>query len=350
MTLLAGDVITTAQGASAWLRFRFPASTVLLADTQVALLPSDSAPRILLRRGTVVVDEKLVDPVRVAIPGGFVLVKGDPQTGAECEIAAVGDAATVSVRRGQAEIQTLGGQVILHPGQSAQVPAGQQGNPTVAGRINKVIPQGEIQRQAQTQVLPLTLHEMVYWNDLVRTLQLGRAQIMLLDGSTLNVGARSEIKITKHDPTAQQTEIDLAFGKVQANVEKLTAPGGKFELHTKSAIIGTVDTSYVAVADEKDKSTRVCGVAGTTAVKSSDPNIPKTVKLKKNECTIVWFGSAPTDPVLSPSTVASLMSQTAVQTAGEITAAEGIGAATVMGATAAGVVLYNYPTTSPTTP
>ena len=61
-------------------------------------------------------------------------------------------------------------------------------------------------------------------------------------------------------------------------MQKITAPGGKFELRTKSAVIGTIDTSYVASAD--DNSTRVCGVAGTTAVKSSDPNIPKTVKLQ----------------------------------------------------------------------
>ena len=48
---------------------------------------------------------------------------------------------------------------------------------------------------------------------------------MLLDGSTLNVGARSEIRILKHDPRAQQTEIDLILGRVQANVQKITSPG-----------------------------------------------------------------------------------------------------------------------------
>ena len=308
-TVLPGDVITTSPGASAWIRFRSPASTILLADTEVALLASNSAPSFLLRRGTVVVDEKAVDPVQVAVPGGFVLVKGDPQSGAECEMASPRTmAATVTVKRGLAEIHGQGAPVILHPGQSARVEASPQGGPPVAGKINKVIPQGEIQREGQLQELPLQLNQVIDWNDLVRTLQTGRAQITLLDGSTLNVGARSEIKILKHDPQAQQTQIELAMGKLQANVQKITAPGGKFELRTKSAVIGTIDTSFVAETD--DKETRVCGVEGTTLVQSSDPNITKSVRLHKNECTIILPGGAPTDPVLNPSEVASMLSQT----------------------------------------
>ena len=225
-TVLPGDVITTAQGASAWIRFRSPASTILMADTQVALLASDSVPSFLLRRGTVVVDEKVVDPVQIAVPGGFVLVKGDPQTGAECEMASLDNGATVSVKRGLAEIHGQGAPVILHAGQSARVEASPEGGQPVAGKINKVIPQGEIQREGVPQELPLQLNQVVNWNDLVRTLQTGRAQITLLDGSTLNVGARSEIRVLKHDPQTQQTQIELAMGKLQANVQKITAPGG----------------------------------------------------------------------------------------------------------------------------
>ncbi len=241
-TVLPGDVITTAQGGSAWLRFRSPASTMLMGDTQVVLLASDSAPSLMLRHGTLVVDEKVVDPVQVAVPGGYVLVKGDAQSGAECEMASLEGTATVSVKRGLAEIHALGAPVILHPGESARIEAGPQGGQPVAGKINKEIPQGVIQREGQTEELPLQLNTVINWNDLVRTLQTGRAQIALLDGSTLNVGARSTIKIIKHDPQAQQTEIEMTVGRVEANVQKITAPGGKFELHTKSAVIGTIDT------------------------------------------------------------------------------------------------------------
>jgi len=270
-TVLPGDVITTDHGSSAWIRFRSPASTMLLADTSVTLLASDSVPSFLLRHGSVVIDQKTTDPVQVAVPGGYVLVKGDPQTGAECEMASIDSGSTVSVKRGLAEIHGQGAPVILHPGQSARVEASPQGGQPVAGKINKVIPQGQIQREGQPQELPLALNEQINWNDLVRTLQAGRAQITLLDGTTLNLGARTELKVLKHDPQAQQTDLELSVGKLEANVQKITAPGGKFTLRSKSALIGTIDTAFVAIVDG-DKTT-VCGVEGITDVRSSDPNI-----------------------------------------------------------------------------
>jgi ferric-dicitrate binding protein FerR (iron transport regulator) len=327
----------------------------LLAETQVDLVASESAPHFLLRRGSVFVDEKVVDPVQITVPGGIVMVKGDPQSGAECEVAEVGTTATVSVRRGMAEIQQQGPPVFLHAGQSARVEADPEGTQPVAGKINKVIPQGTIQKEGQIQELPLQLNAVINWNDLVQTLQTGRAQIQLVDGSTLNVGARSKIRVIKHDPQAQQTQIELALGRVEANVQKVTAPGGKFQLTTRSAVIGTIDTAFVAETD--DRGTKVCGVEGTTQVQSSDPHITKTVRLHRKECTFVPFGGAPTDPVFDPGELAGLLNSTSIGEAGGIF---GLGAAGSValaaglagGAAAAilGIVLVTTGTTSPTAP
>src|SRR5208282_5833509 len=135
----------------------------------------------------------------------FVLVEGAPQVEAECEIAAVDNATTVSVKRGLAEIHGQGAPVILHPGQSARVEAGPQGGKQPAGNINRVIPKGTVTPEGEIQELPLQLHQTINWNDWVQTLETGRAQIKLLDGSTLNVGIRSKIKILQHDPDKQVT-------------------------------------------------------------------------------------------------------------------------------------------------
>lgn len=328
-TVLPGDVITTDHGASAWIRFRSPASTMLLADTQVALIASNSAPSFLLRHGSIVVNEKVADPVQIAVPGGYVLVKGDPQTGAECEMASIDNGSTVSVKRGMAEIHGPGAPVILHAGQSARVEASPEGGQPVAGKINKVIPQGEIRREGLSQELPLAINQPVNWNDLVRTLQAGRAQITLLDGTTLNLGARSELKVLKHDPQSQQTQLELTVGKLEANVQKITAPGGKFQLRSKSAVIGTIDTAFVATVD--GDTTKVCGVEGTTLVQSSDPNIQKSVTLHRHECTVIMPGAAPTDPVVDPAEMSELLNETA------ITGAEAAGAGA--GAGAGGLIL-----------
>ncbi|HMD84398.1 MAG TPA: FecR family protein [Terriglobia bacterium] len=350
-TVLPRDVITTSEGASAWVRYRSPASAILLADTEVVLFASDPAPSLLLRRGTVVVDEGVADPAQVTIPGGFVLVQGAPQAEAECEIAAIDNATTVSVRRGLAEIHGQGAPVILRPGQSARVDAGPQGGQPDAGRINRAIPKGKIVRELQE--LPLKQNDPVKLNDLVQTLDTGRAQIKLLDGSTLNVGIRSQMRILKHDPENQVTVIELVTGKVRADAQKVTKPDGKFEMHAGSAVIGTVDTSYVVEID--DKKTRVCGVKGTTVVKSSNPAIKGEVILHRKQCTVVVFGAPPTSPVFAPAQMASMLNQTVVQTAGGIGglstgAVAGIAAGGAAAAAVTGVVLATTGTTSPTTP
>jgi hypothetical protein len=164
---------------------------------------------------------------------------------------------------------------------------------------------------------------------LVRTLQAGRAQITLLDGTTLNLGARSELKVLKHDPQSQQTQLELTVGKLEANVQKITAPGGKFQLRSKSAVIGTIDTAFVATVD--GDTTKVCGVEGTTLVQSSDPNIQKSVILHRHECTVIMPGAAPTDPVVDPAEMGELLNQTA------ITGTEAAGAGA--GAGAGGLIL-----------
>lgn len=349
-TVLPGDVITTAQGASAWLRFRSPASTILQSNTQVAVFSGDSDPGILLRRGTVVVDEKLADPFQITVPGGLVLIQADPQTGAECETAAVENGVSVSVRRGLAEIQGQGAPVLLHPGESVRVQADPQGGPQVAGKIAKVVSQGVLQRQGATQALPLSPSLVINWSDLVHTLEAGRTRIMLVDGSTLNVGARSTIKIRRHEPDKQQTEVELDSGKVRANIQKIIAPDGKFELYTKCAVIRTVDTSFLAAVEEN--ATRACGVSGITEVRSSNFRITKTVRLLKNECTSVTCGLPPAEPAPSPAEMASLMSQTAINEGLSTAAIVGIavGAAAGAGGIAAGIVISNSGPTTPTTP
>ena len=311
-TILPGDVITTGNDASAWIRFRSPASTIMLANSEAVVGRSTLGPSLELRRGTLVVDKSAMDAMRVAIPGGFVLVRGDEQFPAQCELALVGNSSMVSVKGGRAEIHGAGKPVVLHAGQAARMEAGgQQGGPPVAGKVFRETPEGVLLPQGQEgQEIPLKLDQEINWNDVIRTLRVGRAQLLLLDGTTLNFGCCSSTRIVKHDPQAQQTTIELSVGTVQADVKEITTPGGKFQLNTKHAVIGVIDTSFVVETD--DMKTRVCGVSGTTEVKSTNPNNPKTVILHKDECTVVWSGLAPADPVLSPAETASLMNQTSL--------------------------------------
>ncbi len=105
-----------------------------------------------------------------------------------------------------------------------------------AGKVTREVPKGTVDRQGKN--LPLVTNDPVDWNDIVRTMDKGRLQITLTDGSVLSVGSRSEMTIVKHDAEAQQTDIDLTTGTVRVNVKKITKDGGHFNVHTKTAVIG----------------------------------------------------------------------------------------------------------------
>src|SRR5713226_1506396 len=98
----------------------------------------------------------------------------------------------------------------------------------LAGKVNAAIPDDVVQRLGQGQEIQLNLSDSVNWEDVVRTLQMGRVRIALLDGSFLNVGARSVMRVTRHDPQSQQTAIELSLGKMRAEVVKLSQPGSSF--------------------------------------------------------------------------------------------------------------------------
>ncbi len=73
-----------------------------------------------------------------------------------------------------------------------------------AGEVSRVIPAVSIVRGAKT--ISASAKTVVDWLDVVNTQASARARVALDDGSVLNVGSDSSIKVLKHDGGAQQTE------------------------------------------------------------------------------------------------------------------------------------------------
>ena len=111
-----------------------------------------------------------------------------------------------------------------------------------AGQVTRMIPAVNIQRGAQQ--LAAAAQAPVNWEDLVNTQRQGRARIGLDDGSVLNVGSESSLRVTKHDPGAQQTQIDLIYGRIRSNAVRLARPDAKFEVHTPVGVAGVVGTDF----------------------------------------------------------------------------------------------------------
>lgn len=159
-----------------------------------------------------------------------------------------------------------------------------------AGEVSRVIPAVSIARG--TKNITASTKSVVDWQDLVNTQVNARARIALDDGSVLNVGSESSMKVVKHDAGAQQTELELTYGKLRTQAQKIAKPDGKFEVRTPAGVAGVVGTDFFL---EFDKTTgtmnvivfeglvKVCNLAGicvivkagqTTSVRSGDNSGP----------------------------------------------------------------------------
>jgi hypothetical protein len=111
-----------------------------------------------------------------------------------------------------------------------------------AGEVSRTIPDVAIARGAQK--LPAPVKALVDWGDVVNTGDGGRARVSLDDGSVLNVGSSSSLTVTQHDAAAQQTQIELEYGRVRSEVVKQSKPNAKFEIHTAVGVAGVVGTDF----------------------------------------------------------------------------------------------------------
>jgi ferric-dicitrate binding protein FerR (iron transport regulator) len=131
---------------------------------------------------------------------------------------------------------------IAIPSDVAAQAAARQGSGQRAGEVSRMIPQVRIVRGSQQ--ITGAANSPVDWGDLVNTQRDGRARISLDDGSILNVGSESSLKVTQYTPGAQQSEIELTYGRLRSKVSKITQPGGKFEVRTPVGVAGVVGTDF----------------------------------------------------------------------------------------------------------
>jgi ferric-dicitrate binding protein FerR (iron transport regulator) len=136
-----------------------------------------------------------------------------------------------------------------------------------AGEVSRVIPAVNISRGAKS--LTASAKTVVDWQDVVNTQANARARVALDDGSVLNLGADSSIKVVQHNAAAQQTDLEISLGKVRSQAQKITQPNGKFEVHTPAGVAGVVGTDFYVAYENNvmnvivfDGVVRVCNLAG----------------------------------------------------------------------------------------
>lgn len=159
-----------------------------------------------------------------------------------------------------------------------------------AGTITALIPTGSVLREKKA--LEAKKDMPVLWLDTVKTERGGRARLRLEDGSILNVGSQASLVVTKHDPGKQQTDLELIYGKVRADVTKIATPEGHFEIRTKVAVCGVVGTEEFLEATEFATTVIALG-GGQVRVTSADPRLTGATLLNPGEAVSVIAGRAP---------------------------------------------------------
>jgi hypothetical protein len=133
-----------------------------------------------------------------------------------------------------------------------------------AGEVSRVIPAVNIARGSKT--INASAKTVVDWMDVVNTQASARARIALDDGSVLNVGSESSIKVVKHDGASQQTELELTYGKLRSQAQKITKSDGKFQVKTPAGVAGVVGTDFFVSFDQATGTMNVTVFEGVVKV------------------------------------------------------------------------------------
>jgi hypothetical protein len=111
-----------------------------------------------------------------------------------------------------------------------------------AGELSRVIPAINIIRGGES--IAADARAPIYWQDVVNTLSSGRARVSLDDGSVVNLGSDSNLRVAKHDAGTQQTELAVGLGKIRIQAQKISKPNGKFEVRTPAGVAGVIGTDF----------------------------------------------------------------------------------------------------------
>jgi FecR protein len=138
--------------------------------------------------------------------------------------------------------------------------------------------------------------------DDVRTDASGRVQIVLRDGSVVNVGRSTSLRFAEiASPTggARRTLLDLRQGSLRPVVVAQSA-GHSFEVKTPTAIAAARGTEFVIVYNPVVEVSEVVGVADTVEVTNALAHVRGEARVTTRQLTSVSRGKPPTAPRTIP--------------------------------------------------
>ena len=208
--------------------------------------------------------------------------------------------------------------------------------------------------------------EEVFWNDTLQTNASGRMRVSLGDGSVLSLGSNTQMKVVQHDAAAQQTTLEMLFGKLRNQVVKLTQPNSKYEVRTPTAVAGVIGTDFVLIVTA-DKTTvivfsgivQVTPIAGAATSGATSTQAVRVNPGQQVDVTLAGVGPVTAVPaaIIQQLTVDTAVSRAGI-TAGTVAVQASthalrnilLGVAAVAAGTATGVAVANQTHSNPKPP
>jgi len=170
-----------------------------------------------------------------------------------------------------------------------------------AGTVTAILPVGKVAhlRTQAASVAELSKGDPVQWNDLLSTDTGGRMRVVLNDQSILSLGTKSRLRIIRHDSVRQQTQLELSFGRVRAEVASITRSGGLFEIRTPTAVAAVLGTEFTVEADENGETTIAC-LQGRVSVRNAQARVKGEQIVAAGQESKIERGKKPSPPRAAP--------------------------------------------------
>src|SRR6185369_16286818 len=148
---------------------------------------------------------------------------------------------------------------------------------------------------------PAEVGSAIRQGDTIRTGTPGRARLLFVDDSVINIGDGSTLVIDETvfnaGTGAASTLMHLLGGKVRALVSDYYSGGqGSYQIETKTAVSGVRGTEFIMAYDSRTQLSEVLGLGGAVAVNSTLDRKGHGVLIHSMEITEVAKGRFPTPP------------------------------------------------------
>jgi hypothetical protein len=166
------------------------------------------------------------------------------------------------------------------------------------GFYTAVLGQASVTHPGEDRVLPVKLHDEVWFKDVIQTQDESRTKALFQDDSMLTVGENSRVEIDEYiynpEKNVRQAIVKLMQGQVRALVSKVfKANGSRFEIHTPSAVAAARGTYFTVWVENGQSGIINIGEKGRVDFTSGG----MTVAVDPGFFSIAHEGQAPSVPL-----------------------------------------------------